>query len=101
MSVMLSACGSIPAPVDKAQAGQRESVSEPAEVGVAADGPGLGVIAANGNTRTQPCAKQRRTGSHLYRVGCEDPDSGSQPVRYGTWSDLGKYAMSGNVRPED
>jgi len=108
ISFVLSACGAIPKTMDARGHGTGGIVesatgetSKTTEVQAAATESGLGTIAAHGNTRTQPCSKQRRTGSHLYRVGCEDPDSGSQPVRYGTWNDLGKYAMSGSVRPEN
>ncbi len=101
VSFALSACGAIPPSADRVQEGLRGDAIEATEVRSAADGPGLGIIDNRGNTRTQPCKRQRRTGSHLYRSGCEDPDSGSQPVRFGGWHDLGRYAMSGSVRPEN
>jgi len=101
ISFTLSACGAIPTANGTGQESPREDAVEATEVKVASGESGLGTIAYDGTTRTQLCSKQRRTGSHLYRVGCEDPDSGSQPVRYGTWNDLGRYAMSGSVRPEN
>ena len=108
VSLALLACGAIPTAVDTAQEGPRDDVerpnddaSEATETQAAANDSGLGTIAYNGNTRVKQCKRQRRTGSHLFRVGCSDPDSGSQPVRYGTYNDLDRLAMSGSVRPEN
>ena len=101
VSFALSACGSIPAAPNTAKASPHEEAIEATEVKAATDESGLGTIAYNENTRAQQCKKQRRTGSHLYQTTCDDPDSGSQPVRFGGWHDLGRYAMSGSVRPEN
>jgi hypothetical protein len=100
-SLALSACGIVPTASDTAPESSRDDVSETGEIQTDSVESGLGAIVYNGDTRTQPCKKQRRTGSHLFRVGCADPDSGSQPVRYGTFNDLGHLAMSGSVRPEN
>ena len=102
----LSACGAIPqAPeavdtVLESPSGDEIETIAATEVGSDNEKPGLGTIAYNENTRAETCKKQRRTGSHIFQTDCDDPDSGSQPVRYGGWHDLGKYAMSGSVRPE-
>ena len=104
----LSACGLPPTVADAVPAiapNDAESpptvANEAPEVQVAANSTGLGTIAYQGNTRTVGCKKQRRTGSHLFRVDCVDPDSGSQPVRSGTFWDLRHLTMSGSVRPEN
>jgi hypothetical protein len=102
----LSACGAIPqAPeavdtVPESPSGDATEAIAATEDVSATEESGLGTIAYNENTRAETCKKQRRTGSHIYQTACDDPDSGSQPVRYGGWHDLGKYAMSGSVRPE-
>ena len=107
-SFLLSACGATSTTVGTAQDGPKDEVESPAgdaieatEVQVAANDSGLGTIAYDKNTRAKPCKRQRRTGSHLFSDGCADPDSGSQPVRYGTFNDLGRLVMSGSVRPEN
>ena len=104
----LSACGLSPTITDTAQVVAPDNAENPptgadeaSEVQVAASSAGLGTIVYKGNTRTKGCKKQRRTGSHLFRVDCADPDSGSQPVRSGTYMDLGHLTMSGSVRPEN
>ncbi len=104
----LSACGSTPTFTDTAQVvapdnaeGPPTGADDASEASAAANSAGLGTIVYKGNTRTNACKKQRRTGSHLFRVDCADPDSGSQPVRYGTYMDLGHFTMSGSVRPEN
>ncbi len=92
----LSACGATPKAINTAQDDPREidevpndDVMEAPEPQTAANDPGgLGTIIYDGGTRTKQCKRQRRTGSHLFRVGCSDPDSGSQPVRSGTYDDL-------------
>lgn len=106
--VALSACGSFPTVADTAPvvaADDAESsptgADEAPAVQVAANSTGLGTIAYQGNMRTVGCKKQRRTGSHLFRVDCVDPDSGSQPVRSGSYWDLRHLTMSGSVRPEN
>lgn len=106
VSLALTACGAIPtAPkvvgtaAESPSGGASETIKA-TKVGSATKESGLGTVAYDENTRAETCKKQRRTGSHIYQTECDDPDSGSQPVRYGTWHDLGKYAMSGNVRPE-
>ena len=71
-----------------------------ASVPIANNESGLGTIKDSSNARTGGCKKQRRTGSHMYRVDCADPDSGSQPVRSGDYWDLRHLTMSGSVRPE-
>ena len=101
MSFALSACGAIPPSVDTVQGVPRDDAIEPTEVQVAANDSGLGTIAYDKNTRAKPCKRRRRTGSHLFSDGCADPDSGSQPVRYSTFNDLGRLVMSGSVRPEN
>ena len=107
ISFALSACSAIPqAPkavgtAPENPSGDASEAIEATEVNAATEQPGLGTIAYNENTRAETCKKQRRTGSHIFQTECDDPDSGSQPVRYGTWHDLGKYAMSGSVRPEN
>jgi len=108
VSFALSACGVVPTAVDTGQEGLRDDVESPAgeatettEVRVAANGSGLGTIVYDKNSRARPCKRQRRTGSHLFGDPCADPDSGSQPVRYGTFNDLGRLTMSGSVRPEN
>lgn len=99
--IALSACGAIPTAVETDSAAPRSAEAPPNPTQVNADAGGLGTISYGETVRVKPCEKMRRTGSHLYISKCDDPDSGSQPVRYGTWNDLGRLAMSGSVRPEN
>jgi hypothetical protein len=92
----LSACGSIPTAADReGNAATGASRVEP----VTAEA-GLGTVVYDDKTRANPCKKVRRTGSRQFITKCDDPDGGSQPVRYGGWNDLGQLVMSGAVRPE-
>jgi hypothetical protein len=94
-SFALSACGTVPTAVDAATESSRGDAIDATEAQVAADGSGLGTIAYEGNTRTKPCKKRRRTGSHLYTTGCSGVESGSRLVQNGTWNNLGRYVVTG------
>jgi hypothetical protein len=94
-SFALSACGTVPTAVDSATENSRADAIDATEAQVSADDSGLGTIAYDGNTRTQPCKKRRRTGSHLYTVGCSGVESGSRLVQNGTWNNLGRYVVTG------
>jgi hypothetical protein len=91
-SFVLSACGANPT---AANAVPDDASGDVTGATAANNESGLGTIAYNGNTRTKPCKKRRRTGSHLYTNGCSDPDSGSRPVREGDWNSLGRYVVTG------
>ncbi len=95
MSLAVSACGTVPTAADTAQEGPRDDAAAANEVQVASGDSGLGTIAYEGNTRTEPCKKRRRTGSHLYTVGCSGVESGSRLVQNGTWNNLGRYVVTG------
>ncbi len=97
----LSACGSIPTAVDSATTSRSNADSGAGAAPVNTDGAGLGTVAYDEKTRAADCRKVRRTGSRQFITMCDDPDGGSQPVRYGTWNELGRLVMSGTVRPED
>ena len=98
----VSACGLPPTvadgahgvPIDKTEGSPGKVVQ------TASNGIRIGRIENTDNARTGGCKKQRRTGSHLFRVDCADPDAGSQPVRSGDYWDLRHLTMSGSVRPE-
>jgi len=95
LSFALSACGTTPTADNTGQEGPREVDIERTEVKAVTDESGLGTIAYEGNTRTEPCKKRRRTGSHLYTVGCSGVESGSRLVQNGTWNNLGRYVVTG------
>lgn len=97
MCFLLSACGSIPTAVDT----QRAATTGTSQTEAATSESGLGAVAYDGKTRAENCRKVRRTGSRQFISTCDDPDGGSQPVRYGGWNDLGRLVMSGTVRPEN
>lgn len=97
----MSACGSIPTAVDAAAASRSDAGTGTGAAPVNADGAGLGTVAYDEKTRAGDCRKVRRTGSRQFITMCDDPDGGSQPVRYGSWNELGRLVMSGTVRPEN
>ena len=94
-SFALSACGATPTTVDSASESSRADAIDETEAQVSADDSGLGTIAYDGNTRTKPSKKRRRTGSHLYTTGCSGVESGSRLVQNGTWNNLGRYVVTG------
>lgn len=97
----LSACGSIPQSREFAAPDPAAAAGPSTQDKVASGQSGLGTVAYDANTRAEVCRKIRKTGSHQYITTCDDPDGGSQPVRYGGWNDLGGLVMSGTVRPEN
>jgi hypothetical protein len=101
MIFALSACGSIPAAVETVAETQSDATTGTSEAEATAHESGLGTVAYDEKSRAKACKKVRKTGSYRYITKCDDPDGGSQPVRYGTWNDLGRLTMSGTVRPEN
>jgi hypothetical protein len=98
ISFALSACGATPAAVDAVPGNARGDAPQTTEVEVTVNDSGLGTVVYDGTLR-QPCQKQRRTGSHLYRVGCSAADSGSRPVKQGDWNSMGRYVVTGRTVP--
>ncbi len=103
----LSACGAIPTAIDAAQEGPRDVVEGPNDdateapaVQSVADNPGLGTIVSDGKTSAK-CKRRRITGSNIRKSGCTDPDSGSQPVRVGTYTEPVLSNTPGSVRPSN
>jgi len=101
VNFVLSACSTVPTASDTAPEDIRDAVVEASEIPVTTADSGLGTIVYNGNTRTQTCKRQRRTGSNLRGAGCSGPGSRSKPLKYGVLDDLDQLAMTGGVRPED
>jgi hypothetical protein len=99
----LSACGAIPTADDVARAGSREIAGRPGNDGTeaqsVADNSGLGTIAYDGRTVTK-CKRRRSTGSNMRRSSCSNVDSGSQPVRVGTYTDPVPVITPGMNRPQ-
>jgi hypothetical protein len=100
MTFLLSACGVTRTTVDAAPENTRDDAIDATGPQVTADDSGLGTIAYNEKTRAPTCKRRRKTGSHLYTTDCSGSDSGSRPVRNGDWNSLGRYVVTGSVRPD-
>ena len=100
VSLALSACGAIPTAADKVQAGPRDVATEATEGQIVANNSGLGTIVYNEKTRPK-CKRVRSTGSNIGRSSCTPPDSGSQAVRTGVYSEPVPTVTPGMSRPNN